>query len=286
MPVSPAPVVPFALRPVLIPKRGAPFAILLSMLALVTSACIASDEALPPDGAESREPTTAVRIEAEIVVFAAASLTDAFAELAEMFETANPSIGVQLSFAGSSALREQILDGAPVDVFASADEGNIAAVVAAELARGQARVLARNRMVVAVPEGNPAEISGLADLADDALLVGLCAPTVPCGATADRALLAAGVEARPDTLEPDVRSLATKIAVGELDAGVVYASDVVAFAGDLEIVEVVAGDEATTRYHLVGTAGGDEPAAADQFIALVLGPDGQRVLERYGFDAS
>ena len=140
-------------------------------------------------------------------VFAAASLTEAFGELAGAYEETNPSVTVELNVAGSSALREQILEGAPADVFASADEANMAELVEAGEVVGVPQTFATNRMAIGVPPGNPGAVGGLADLADDELLVGLCAQGVPCGDLARSVLGTAGVEASVDTNEPNVGAL-------------------------------------------------------------------------------
>ncbi len=163
-----------------------------------------------------------------LAVFAAASLTDSFEVLAAAFEAGHPGVTVTLNFAASSALREQILAGAPADVFASASADDMNRLAAAGALAGEPRVFARNRMVIAVPAGNPAGITGLEDFADPGRLIGLCAEEIPCGRYAREALASAGVTPSPDTLEPDVRALLTKVAAGELDAGIVYATDIAA----------------------------------------------------------
>ena len=142
----------------------------------------------------------------EIVVSAASSLSDAFTEIAEAFEASNPDVAITLNVGGSSSLREQILEGAAVDVFASADSRNVEDV-SGELV-GPARVFARNVLQIGVPSGNPANVAGLEDFERSDLLLGVCANSVPCGDLAERVLAAAGVEALVDTYEPNVRALA------------------------------------------------------------------------------
>ena len=142
----------------------------------------------------------------ELVVSAAASLTEAFREIETEYESANPDVDVILNLGGSSLLREQILSGAPVGVFASASLRIMDQISDAGHLDGQSRVFARNRMAIAVPAGNPAGVLGLDDLGDEGLLVGLCAPTVPCGDLAGRVLAAAGIRPAVDTEEPNVRS--------------------------------------------------------------------------------
>ena len=218
----------------------------------------------------------------ELVVSAAASLTEAFREIETRFEAANPGVDVILNLGGSSLLREQILSGAPVGVFASASPRIMEQVSDAGHLDGPYRVFALNRMTIAVPAGNPAGIGGLDDLADGELLVGLCAPAVPCGDHARRVLARAGVRPAADTEEPNVRALLTKVEAAELDAAVVYATDV-------QASDSVEGIPIDDRYnvvaeYLIGTVDGSPDVAASRaFVAFVMSPDGRRVLEQHGF---
>ncbi len=213
-----------------------------------------------------------------VVVSAASSLTEAFTELADSFESANPGVEVVLNFAGSAALREQILGGAEVDVFVSADHANMDPV--AHLAAVAPSVVARNDLVLAVPAGNPSEVSSLDALADPDRFVGLCAEPVPCGALSARLLDAAGVAARPDTLEPNVRSLLAKLEAAELDVGLVYRSDVLA-NDDVERVAHPFEGRFLTEYPIVWLHGA--PSAALEFVEFVASPAGAEILGRYGF---
>ncbi|MGI9596527.1 MAG: molybdate ABC transporter substrate-binding protein, partial [Acidimicrobiales bacterium] len=170
------------------------------------------------------ESGQADRIEV-VRVFAAASLTDAFGQLEQAFESDNPDFDIELNLAGSSSLRAQILAGAPADVFAAANTAVMDDVIGADATLDRSEPFATNGVTIAVPKANPAGVSGLADFADSDLFLGLCAEAVPCGDLARRTLAAAGVDPSIDTNEPDVRALLTKIAVGELDAGIVYSTD-------------------------------------------------------------
>ncbi len=221
--------------------------------------------------------------DAEVLVFAAASLTDAFSDLESAFEAANPGVDVELNLAGSSRLREQILAGAPADVFAAADEATMAAVVDAGLAPAPT-VFAHNRLALAVPADNPAAITSLADLERPELLVGLCAVGVPCGDLARAGLAQAGIEASIDTEEPDVRSLLNKLAAGELDAGMVYTTDVLA-AADVVSVPLPPSVDVVAVYPIVALD--DAPAGdlAQAFVAFVSSPDGLAILADHGFEA-
>ena len=220
-----------------------------------------------------------------LVIFAAASLTDVFEELAVTFEAAHPEIDVQMSTAGSSALREQILEGAPADVFASANLATMAEVEAAGDVSGQPAVFARNRLQIAVPAGNPGDVNGLDDFAHPELLIGLCIEGVPCGDLARQVFVRAGLVPLIDTNEPDVRALLTKLEADELDAGVVYITDVMA-AGDLvDGIEIPAQFNVEAAYPIAKLNASPRPNDADAFIALVLSDAGQEILARHGFSA-
>lgn len=220
----------------------------------------------------------------ELLVAAAASLTDAFTAIEDAYEDANPGTDVVLNLAGSATLREQVLGGAPVDVLALASEDVMTDVVEAGRAAGEPTTIARNRLAIAVPAGNPAGVTGAADLADDELLLGLCSAQVPCGAYARQALARLGVDASPDTNEPDVRALLTKLAVGELDAGITYVTDVVASDGEVEAVDL--GVDLAATYPMVVLADSPRPDRAADFAAFVTGPEGQQLLAAAGFDAA
>lgn len=219
----------------------------------------------------------------EVVVFAAASLTDAFRAIEAAYEATHAAVDVQLNLAGSALLREQILEGAPADVFASASVAILDEVVAAGAASGPVEVFARNRLQIAVPRGNPAGVVGLADLARESLIIGLCAEGVPCGDLARAALAAAGVTPSIDTNEPDVRALLTKVEVGELDAAIVYATDVIA-AGDLvEGIPVPAVADIRAAYPITLLDDAPHPQEAAGFVAFVRSPQGRGILADLGF---
>jgi molybdate transport system substrate-binding protein len=220
-----------------------------------------------------------------ITVFAAASLTDAFGEIADEFEAAHPAVSVESNFGASSALREQILAGAPADVFASANLSNMDQVVETDAAARDPQTFATNRLEIVVPAGNPAQVAGLADFGDDDLLLGLCAAEVPCGEFAREALANAGVNPTVDTEEPDVRSLLTKVEGGELDAGLVYATDVLAAGDAVEGIEIPAADNVVAEYPIATLAKAGGAEVADAFVGYVLSDAGQDILASYGFDS-
>lgn len=217
-----------------------------------------------------------------ITVFAAASLTDAMTAVADAYE-AEEGADVRLNFAASSALREQILAGAPADVFASANESNMEALVEAGAATDPA-VFVTNSLQIVVPAGNPASISGLEDFDREDLLLGLCAVEVPCGEFGRDALARAGVTPAPDTNEPDVRSLLTKVAAGELDAGIVYVTDVLSAGDEVEGIAVAADDNVVATYPIAPLTESGDLDAARSFVDFVLGPEGRAILASFGFE--
>ena len=226
----------------------------------------------------------ASRSEADsVVVFAAASLTDAFMEIETAFEQANPRIEVTMSYAASSTLRVQISEGASADVYASANTANMDAVVNAGESAGTPRVFAVNSLEIAVPTGNPGEVAGLADFADPELLIGVCAPQVPCGELAAAVLSSAGVTPALDTAEPNVRALLAKLEAGELDAGIVYRTDIAASADRVDGIRIDAAVNVESAYPITVLAGADSPAAAEAFVAFVISQEGGAILSRFGF---
>jgi molybdate transport system substrate-binding protein len=239
--------------------------------------------AAPTTTTTAAPTTTTSGITGEVLVFAAASLTDAFGELAAAFEDGHPGVTVTLNFASSSSLREQIVAGAPADVFASASNNDMNQLAEAGAVAGEARVFAHNKMTIAVPTGNPAGITGLADFANTDLLIGLCAEEVPCGKYGRQALESAGVVPALDTNEPDVRSLLTKIAAGELDAGIVYVTDIAAAAGAVEEVAIPDENAVEATYPIAVLAAAPNPDAAAEFMAFVLSAAGREILAGFGF---
>ncbi len=224
-------------------------------------------------------------IQGELLVSAAASLTDAFSEIESSFEEAHPEVDVILNLGASSALREQILEGAPADVFAAANISNMEQVAGAGEVTGQAEIFATNLLQIAVPAGNEAGVTGLDDFANDDLLIGLCAEDVPCGEFGREALASAGVTPVIDTNEPDVRALLTKIEVGELDAGITYVTDVMSAGGAVEGVDIPVEDNVVAEYPIAALAGAPNPAAASAFVEFVLSDQGQAILTAYGFSS-
>jgi molybdate transport system substrate-binding protein len=219
----------------------------------------------------------------EVTVFAAASLAGAFEQIAEDVERDHPHVDVRLNLGGSSALAQQILSGAPADVFAAASPATMATVTEAGDAADPG-AFARNTLQIAVPAGNPGDVRGLADLADEGRTVALCAPQVPCGAAASAVFAAAGLPPAPDTLEQDVRAALSKVRLGEVDAALVYRTDVLAAGDEVEGIEIAEAASAANDYLIATVTDAPNPRAAEAFRAAVLSEQGQRVLADAGFD--
>ena len=186
------------------------------------------------------------------------------------------------NFGGSGDLVTQIGEGAPADVFASADEANMAKLTQAGEGLGAPLLIAKNTMQIIVEKGNPKGITGVVDLARSDLIVVLCAETVPCGKSAATVLANAGVAAAPKSLEDKVKGVVTKVVAGEADAGIVYVSDVKSAGDSAEGVEIPADINVINNYPMVVTKQASNPATAQAFIDYVVSGSGQAVLARYG----
>jgi len=222
-------------------------------------------------------------IQETLIVSAAASLHDAFSEIESGFETENPHVDVVLNLAGSSTLREQILDGSPADVYAPAAVAHMDAVADAGAVLGEPVVFARNRLQIAVPAGNPGGVENLHDFADAALFIGLCSEGVPCGDHARATLAKSGIVPSIDTNEPDVRALLTKIAEGELDAGITYVTDVASADGTVEGIDLPPDVNVTVEYPIAVLTASPHRDLAKAFVEFVSSDRGQEVLGERGF---
>jgi len=240
----------------------------LSALALLLTGCAAPVPS--PSGDQ---------LGGSLTVYAAASLKGSFDEIAEAFTAKHPEVEISPVYDGSSTLATQIAEGAPADVFASADEATMAKVSPFAL---DPAVFASNTLVITVPAGNPKKVETLADLAD--LVTVLCAPEVPCGAASAKLLSAAGVTVDAASLEQNVTAVLTKVAAGEADAGLVYATDVVG-RSDVASIAPEGADEVVNRYPIAALKDAANPDAAAAFIAFVRSGAGQKILARHGFGA-
>ncbi len=219
---------------------------------------------------------------ATVRVFAAASLTGSFTEIARAFEADHPGTQVLLNFGPSSGLAEQVRSGAPADVLASASP-EVMDALAAEDAVEDPRDFARNRLAVAVPPDDPGGVDSLADLARPGVKVALCQAQVPCGAVAAEVLDRAGLDVRPATEEVDVKAVLTKVTLGEVDAGLVYVTDVRAAGDDVRSVAISEDLDASTTYPIAVVGETEQRRLAGEFVDLVLSARGMRVLRDAGF---
>lgn len=217
-------------------------------------------------------------------VFAAASLTESFESLAESFEAEHDGVTVELNLGPSSGLAEQIASGAPADVFASASPTNMQDLRDDGLVT-EAVDFATNSLEIAVPPGNPGGVASVEDLADPEVKVAVCEADVPCGVVAAEVLDQAGLDVAPVTEEVDVKSVLTKVTLDEVDAGLVYVSDVVAAGDDVEGVEIPAELNSATTYPIAALEDAADPDLAREWVDLVTSGQGQRVLRDAGFGA-
>lgn len=221
----------------------------------------------------------------EITVFAAASLKAPFTQLAKDFEAANPGTRVKLSFAGSSDLVTQITQGAPADVFASADTKNMTKLADAKLLDGAATNFATNVLEIAVPPGNPASIASFADLAKADVKVVTCASQVPCGAATDTVEKASGITLSPVSEESSVTDVLGKVTSGEADAGLVYVTDVKGAGDNVKGIPFAESDKAVNTYPIATVGSSKNKALAAAFVAAVTSDKGRKVLGDAGFGA-
>jgi molybdate transport system substrate-binding protein len=218
-----------------------------------------------------------------ITIFAAASLTESFTQIGKQFEAAHPGDTVKFSFGPSSGLAEQITSGAPADVFASAAPANMDQVVSAGDASGPQN-FAKNVMEVATPPDNPGNVESVKDLADDSVKVALCQPQVPCGVVAAEVFKNAGITVKPVTLQPDVKSVLTQVETGNVDAGMVYVTDVQAAGSKVKGVTIPDSDNASTLYPIATISSSKHKSEAQAFMNYVLSSAGQQVLAAAGFE--
>ena len=227
--------------------------------------------------------SSSVSLSGNITVLAAASLTESFTKLGKQFEAAHPGTKITFSFGASSTLATQITQGAPADVFASASPKNMDQVATAKAA-ATSTAFAKNVMEIAVPPSNPAHIATLADLAKPGVKVALCAATVPCGTVARQVFTNAKVSVTPVTNEADVKSTLTKVELGEVDAGVVYVTDVLSAGSKVTGVTIPDAVNASTSYPIASLTASKNAALAQAFVDYVLSSDGAAVLTAGGFE--
>ena len=262
------------------------FALIMAAVAgAALAGCSSSTSSAPAASSPSSSPATSSSAAATgtITVFAASSLKETFTELGRQFEAAHPGDTVTFSFGASSTLATQITSGAPADVFASASPKNMTTVVSAGDASNP-QDFAKNTAEVAVPPSNPANVTSVNDLAKSSVKVALCEPQVPCGVVAAGVFKNAGITVKPVTLQPDVKSVLTQVELGNVDAGVVYVTDVKAAGSKVKGVTIPANLNASTLYPIAAITNSKNLSIAQAFVAYVLSPTGQQVLAAAGFE--
>lgn len=250
-------------------------------LLLALSACSSSSGSSSEK--DSAKKDSAKKLSGTVTVFAAASLKESFTTLKEKFEAEHPGTKVAFNFGGSDTLAASITSGAPADVFAAASDKTMKIVTDAHDTDGTPTTFVRNQLAIATLPGNPKKIGTLKDLTKSGLKVALCAKTVPCGAAAQKALDASGLKLTPVSYEQDVKGALTKVELKEVDAAVVYKTDVKAAGGKVDGVEFPESAEAINAYPIVPLKDAPNAAAAKAFVALVKSAEGQKVLTAAGF---
>ncbi|SDO53366.1 molybdate transport system substrate-binding protein [Actinacidiphila guanduensis] len=258
-------------------------------LLLALSACSSSDHGKSSSASPSTSATATgaggspAKVSGTVVVFAAASLQETFTTLGKDFQKAYPGTKVVFSFGGSDQLAASITGGAPADVFAAASPKTMKTVTDAGDGAGTPSTFVRNELEIATLPGNPKHIASLKDLTAPGLKVALCAKTVPCGAAAQTALTASHLKLTPVSYEQDVKSALTKVELKEVDAAVVYRTDVDTAGGKVQGVNFPEAAQAINAYPIDQVKNAPNPAGAQAFIALVKSAEGQKVLSGAGF---
>lgn len=256
----------------------------MGLAAFGLSACApAADQAPGAGQAPSSSSGAPPELSGNLTVYAAASLKQTFTELATKYEQANPKVTVSLSFDGSSTLVTQIKEGAPADVFASADQANMAKLSDASMVQGAPVDFATNVLTLVVPPGNPASIKTFADAAKPGVKLVICAPQVPCGAASQSDAKSGGLTLAPVSEELNVTSVLGKVTSGEADAGLVYATDAKTAGNKVLSIPLGLAKPTVNRYPIATVNTTKVPALAQGFIDLVTGPAGQKVLTDAGF---
>ncbi|GAA4151149.1 molybdate ABC transporter substrate-binding protein [Leifsonia shinshuensis] len=250
----------------------------LAAVLFAATGCSADAGSAPPTQTPTKHAVTGT-----ITVFAAASLSKTFTELGTEFEKANPGSTVRFSFGGSSDLVTQLSAGAPADVFASADRKNMDKAVSASVTSGEPADFATNVLAIAVPPGNPAHVTGWADLARPGLKVVVCAPQVPCGAATATVEAKTGVALKPVSQESSVTDVLGKVSSGEADAGIVYVTDVKGAGKSVDSVAFPEAKGVVNTYPIAAVRQGANFTGGAAFIAFVTGPEGRKVLAAAGF---
>jgi molybdate transport system substrate-binding protein len=254
-------------------------AVLATTSALVLAGCSTTAGSPTPTATTSAAPA----LTGSIVVDAASSLTGTFDIVAAAFEKAHPGTSVTFNYGGSGALAAAIVAGAPVDVFAAASPATMTTVSTANLVVGTPAVFVKNQLEIVVPAGNPGKITGLADFADASKKIAICEVAQPCGAATAAVFAAAKITPAPDTLEPDVKSALTAAELDQVDAAMVYHTDVISGGSKVEGVPFASSSDFIVGYPIAPLTTSKDPNLAAAFAAYVLSAPAQAILKHAGF---
>jgi molybdate transport system substrate-binding protein len=246
------------------------------VVGLAMAGCGSSNEASSP-------PSTSGAGGGKLIVFAAASLKKSFTDIGNQFKTDNPGSDVEFNFAGSSDLVTQLTQGAPGDVFASADTMNMDKAAKADLLSGKPVKFASNTLTIVVAPGNPKKVASFKDLTQPGLTVVVCAPQVPCGSAAEKVEKATGVQLNPASEESQVTDVLNKVTTGQADAGLVYVTDAQGVGDKVTAVSFPEASQAVNSYPIAALKQSKAPDLAQKFIDAVTGEAGQKVLNAAGF---
>ena len=268
-------------------RRGIP---LFCFLALLLGACGGS--AATNTAVSVRTPTG---VAGTLTVFAAASLTESFAEIKSAFEKATPGATVTYNFAGSPTLVTQLTQGAPADVFASADQSNMDNAIKGGVITGTPQVFAKNKLVIIVPRENKAAIQSPKDLAKPGIKFDTAQASVPVGAYTQQALdnfakltdygtdFKANVNKNTVSQEDNVKAIVQKVQLGEADAGIVYTTDAQAAKDKLTLIAIPDAQNVIATYPIALVKDARQAALGQKFVDYLLSADGQAILQKYGF---
>jgi len=258
--------------------RNRTVALLLSLVAaLALAGCGGSDASGGAGGGSSDKETGTLN------VLAAASPTETFTSLAKDVEADHPGVTVKRAFDSSATLAEQVTQGAPADVLATADEATMQTVVDAGGTEGDPQLFATNHLQMVVPKDNPANIKQFSDLEKPGVKYVVCVDTAPCGKLAVKVLAATGIKAKPVSEEVDVKAVLSKVELGEADAGLVYATDAVAGGDKVKPIDIPTSNENLNSYPIAALADAKKPGLAKEWVDLVTGTQGQQALADAGF---
>ena len=253
------------------------------LAAVLIAACGSSGNSNSSSASGQAGSSGSSSVKGTVLVFAATSLTDAFDKIGAMFKKAHPGVTMKFNYDGSSTLATQIQQGAPADVFASANTANMDIVTKDQLAAGQPQIFAHNKLEIMVGKGNPKDITGVDELADKSIKVVTCAPEVPCGAYSEDIFKKADITVHPVSEETNVGGVVTKVSLGEADAGVVYHTDVLAGGKTVQGVVIPPKQNVIADYPIVTLKDAPNSSASAAFIKYVMGAQGQQVLKSFGF---